>query len=77
MDVGELAPQPAEHTFVYHDIHYELERWTVFRMLPQLMKFDQTMLNFFRGLRDGTLEVPNFEKDINPPSLWAYYSTLP
>jgi hypothetical protein len=28
-------------------------------------------------MADGTLKVPNFMRDINPPSLWAYYNTLP
>jgi hypothetical protein len=35
------------------------------------------MNNFFKGLANGTLKVPTFMKDINPPSLWQYYYTLP
>ena len=35
------------------------------------------MLNFFKGLRQGTLRVPDFMNTINPPSLFAYYETLP
>lgn len=35
------------------------------------------MLNFFKGMANGTLRTPNFAKDINPPTLWAYYNTLP
>jgi hypothetical protein len=35
------------------------------------------MNNFFKGLRQGTLRVPDFMKTVNPPSLFAYYETLP
>jgi hypothetical protein len=35
------------------------------------------MLNFFKGMRQGTLRIPDFVKTINPPSLFAYYETLP
>lgn len=42
-----------------------------------MMQYDQVMLNFFKGLRQGTLRVPDFMNTINPPSLFAYYETLP
>ncbi len=35
------------------------------------------MCNFFKGIRQGTLRVPDFVNTINPPSLFAYYETLP
>lgn len=76
-EVNELPPLPSDFTINYQEVHYELERWTVFRGLPIMMKFDQVMMNFFRGLQQGTLKVPNFMSTINPPSLWAYYETLP
>ena len=28
-------------------------------------------------MRQGTLKIPDFVKTINPPSLFAYYETLP
>jgi hypothetical protein len=28
-------------------------------------------------MNNGTLRCPDFMKQINPPSLWAYYLTLP
>ena len=34
LGVGDLPPMPAEHTYVYHNFHFELERWAIFRMLP-------------------------------------------
>jgi len=42
-----------------------------------LMHYDQAMNNFFKGLRQGTLRVPDFMNEVNPPSLFAYYETLP
>jgi hypothetical protein len=43
LGVNELPPLPADHTQVYQDVHYELERWTVFRALPIMMQFDQKL----------------------------------
>lgn len=74
---NELAPLPSEHTYNYQEVHWELERWTIFKGLPMMMQYDQAMLNFFKGLRQGTLRVPDFMNTINPPSLFAYYETLP
>lgn len=77
LGVNELAPLPAEHTLNYQQFHQELERWTVFRGLPMMMQFDNAIMGFFKGIRNGTLKVPDFMETINPPSLWAYYETLP
>lgn len=77
MDVNELRPLPSEHTYNYQHFHPELERWAIFRGLPMMMKYDQAVSQFFRGLSQGTLRIPDFVNTINPPSLWAYYETLP
>jgi hypothetical protein len=74
---NELLPLPSEHTYDYQKVHWELERWTIFKGLPMMMQYDQVMLNFFKGMRQGTLRVPDFVNTINPPSLFAYYETLP
>jgi len=58
-------------------VHWELERWSIFRGLPMMMQYDQAICNFFKGIRQGTLRVPDYVNTINPPSLWAYYETLP
>ena len=34
---NELAPVPSEHTLNYQQVHWELERWTIFRGLPLMM----------------------------------------
>ena len=53
--LNELPPLPAEHTYIYQDFHYELERWAIFRSLPGLMNFDATMNNFLKGIRSGSI----------------------
>ena len=75
--VNDLLPVPPEFTLVYQDVHWELEKWSIFRTLPLMMKYDQVMRNFFKGMANGTLKMPDFVNSINPPSLWAYYQTLP
>ncbi|CDW89254.1 UNKNOWN [Stylonychia lemnae] len=74
---SELSPIPAEHSLRYQEVHHQYEQWGVFRSLPHLMKFDNLLGKTFQGLADGTLFVPNYQQLINPPSLWAYYQTLP
>lgn len=68
---------PNEHTLRYNEVHYELERWSLFRTLPLLLQFDRQVMQMYSKLLNGHIEVPNFVKDVNPPSLWAYYYTLP
>jgi hypothetical protein len=73
----ELLPMPNDHTLKYTELHYELERWSLFRALPQLMTFDQGLRQLLISMSNGTAVVPDFVKEVNPPSLWAYYYTLP
>lgn len=75
--VNELLPVPPDYTLDYQSVHWELERWSIFRSLPQMMNYDNSMNTFFKGLLDGTTRVPDYMNKINPPSLWAYYNTLP
>lgn len=37
----EVLPLPDQHTLNYQNIHWELERWTLFNQLPNLYKFDK------------------------------------
>ena len=77
MGVHELPPLPSEHTYNYQEVMFELERWTIFRALPPMLKYDKLMVNALDGMANGTLKVPDYMNTINPPSLWAYYETLP
>ena len=39
----ELLPIPEKHTLDYSELHWELERWTLFKSLPNLINFDKNM----------------------------------
>lgn len=41
------------------------------------MKYDKGLISTIKNLRAGVLNVPDYVNQINPPSLWTYYSTLP
>ena len=77
LEVGELPPLPSEFTFNYQEFHPELEKWTVFRAMPMLMKYDRSVLNFGKGIRLGTIKGPVFVNNFRHPTLWAYFETLP
>ena len=38
---NELAPIQPDAPYAYQDIHEGLEKWTLFRMLPQILKYDR------------------------------------
>jgi hypothetical protein len=50
MGVNELHPVPTKYTNNYQELHPELERWTIFRGLPMMMKYDQALSQFFKGI---------------------------
>jgi|LakMenEpi03Aug12_release.lakeMendotaPanAssembly.Ray.scaffolds.fasta_scaffold110751_1 hypothetical protein len=77
MDENELAPQTTDNVINYWHYHAEQEPWAIFRALPELVKYDKAMIEMFKGMQNGTLPIPAFMKNTNPPSLWAYYLTLP
>ena len=74
---NELAPTPCDIPMVYQDIHYPLEKWAIFRMLPQMLKFDRALTDWITNVEKGTLITPSYDKERNQPSLWTYYETLP
>jgi hypothetical protein len=64
---NDLLPLPSEFTLDYQKVHWELERWTIFRALPMIMGYDKVMTKFFQGVNDGSIKVPDFMNTINPP----------
>lgn len=42
-----------------------------------MMKFDNSITSFIKGVKHGTYKIPDFVNNVNPPSLWAYYLTMP
>lgn len=73
----ELLPVPENHSLDYTKIMWELERWTLFKSLPSIMEFDANAKNIFTKISNGTIKVPDYVNDVNPPSLNTYFSTLP
>ncbi len=41
------------------------------------MNYDLAMNNFIKSVNNGTLRIPEWVTSSNPPSLFAYYNTLP
>lgn len=41
------------------------------------MNYDRSMGDLLKGIASGAVKVPEYSKIINPPTLFAYYSTLP
>lgn len=74
---NELLPIPENHSLDYTKVMWELERWTLFKSLPSLMEFDANVKNILEKVSNGTIKVPDYVNEINPPSLNTYFSTLP
>ena len=77
MGPNELPVMQPDAPSNYNHVHYELEKWSVYRMLPQLLRFDKGIVDFFSNVEKGMAVVPKYEKERYQPSLWTYYNTLP
>jgi len=73
----ELLPLPHEHSLDYNHVHWEIERWTLFKALPDILRFYKGLSDVSHAMERGLIPIPDYISQINPPSLWAYYSTLP
>ena len=73
---NELGPIQPNEPYMYQRLHYGLENWTMFRLLPQIIEFDTTINKWFRDVAKGTIKAPH-ENAGFAPSLWTYYHTLP
>ncbi len=73
----ELLPIPPDHTFNHTKIHYELERWNIYRQLPNAMSFYNQMKTAFASVKKDSFQLPDYLNEKPQPSLWAYYETLP
>ena len=72
-----MLPLPEQYTLDYTQVHWELERWTLFNSLPNLVKFDGQIRNLIKQISTGHIKVPDYLNEVNPPTLWTYYETLP
>lgn len=73
----ELAPQHNDNTLDYQKLHPELERWAIFRSLPQLMEYDRALGTLVTNMAIGQVIVPQHTVNVNPPTLLSYYMTMP
>lgn len=73
----ELGPEMDKTILFYQRYIWEMEPWSIFRTLPSVLHYDNAIHGYFKGLQQGLIQIPNYTQDINPPSLWAYYHTLP
>ena len=73
----DLLPIPENYTKKYHEFHWEIERWTLFSNLPDLVRHSRNVSQALDGIQSGAVIVPDYVKEHNPPTLWTYYSTLP
>lgn len=74
---NDLPPINPDTPFQYQEVHPMLEGWAVYRLLPQLLKYDRTWIEFMTNVHKGMAVCPSYEKQRNQPSLWTYYETLP
>ena len=42
-----------------------------------MITYDRELNDHLTNVAKGLISVPDIHKTINPPTLWAYYSTLP
>lgn len=56
----ELLPMPTDYNLRYNEVHYEIERWSLFRTLPHMVNFDNHVHQMCRKIMTGQIEVPNF-----------------
>ena len=48
---------------MYQRLHYGLEGWSVYRQLPQLLKYDKEMKDFLTNCAKGTAIIPSYHKE--------------
>jgi len=74
---NELGPLQPNMPLWYDKVHYGLENWTMYRMLPQMILYDRALTQHLRNVGTGLMTVPNYVDTMIPQTLWAYYETLP
>jgi hypothetical protein len=70
---GEMGLAPPDMNISYHHAQAEIEKWGVFRLMPQIVNF-QKRFGEFQFLLDLNLIR---RQDDSRPSLFTYFHTLP
>jgi len=50
---------------MYQRLHHQLERWSIFRMLPQILAYDRGINEFRENVAKGMAIIPTFDKERN------------
>lgn len=73
----EVLPIPPEHTLRHNEVHWEIENWSIQRALPQMMTYHKDLMTMADQIYKGHVVIPDYLNEVQRPSLWAYYETLP
>jgi len=65
MGPNELPVLQPDAPMMYQKLHDQLERWTIFRMLPQILAYDKAYNDFMENVNKGLVTVPGYEKERN------------
>lgn len=77
MSTGEISPLPNNFPDDWDFTHHALERWAIFRSVPQVIKLWKMMEDQKRKSQTLHYSKYNEYELAKTPSLWAYYNTLP
>jgi hypothetical protein len=77
MGEKEIAPIHNNVGIEYQALHPELEKWTTFTALPEIIQWDDSIGNLHKKIANGQVQVPDYMKTSFPPTLFAYFNTLP
>jgi len=58
-------PVPEHFTLDYKDVHWELERWSIFTSLPEIIKYDARLVDIMNDIRYNKVKIPDYMKEIN------------
>ena len=59
---NELPPIMPDAPMAYQELHAPLERWSVFRQLPQLLAFDKELSDWMGNVKKGMAVCPDFHE---------------
>ena len=76
-DVGELPLVPPNYTLYFHYYMTDMEKWTLYRGLPKMIKFARGWDEFWNDIAKGYYRGREVSDEVKIPSIWTYYNTLP
>ena len=61
MGVDELGPLPPDAPQMYQRLHENLENWSIFRLMPQMLAYDKAMTDHLRNTARGLKAIPDYQ----------------